>query len=29
MLRRLQHGQMNIYMLYIFITLFTLMVWVH
>jgi hydrogenase-4 component B len=29
LLRRLQHGQMNLYMLYIFVTLFTLMVWVH
>ncbi len=29
LLRRLQHGQMNVYMLYIFVTLFLLMVWVH
>jgi hydrogenase-4 component B len=28
LLRRLQHGQMNVYMLYIFVTLFLLMIWV-
>ena len=28
-LRRLQHGQMHVYMLYIFITLFILMLWAH
>lgn len=27
--RRLQHGQVHLYMLYIFATLFTMMVWVH
>jgi hydrogenase-4 component B len=28
-LRRLQHGQMHLYMLYIFVTLFILMLWAH
>jgi hydrogenase-4 component B len=28
-LRRLQHGQMHIYMLYVFVTLFILMLWAH
>lgn len=28
-LRRLQHGQMHVYMLYIFATLFILMIWAH
>jgi hydrogenase-4 component B len=28
-LRRLQHGQMHVYMLYIFVTLFILMLWAH
>lgn len=28
-LRRLQHGQMHLYMIYIFATLFILMLWVH
>lgn len=28
-LRRLQHGQMHLYMLYIFATLFILMIWAH
>ncbi len=28
LLRRFQHGQMNVYMLYIFVTLFLLMIWV-
>jgi hydrogenase-4 component B len=28
-IRRLQHGQLHIYMLYIFVTLFVLMIWAH
>jgi hydrogenase-4 component B len=28
-IRRLQHGQIHIYMLYIFVTLFVLMIWTH
>ena len=28
-IHRLQHGQMHIYMLYIFVTLFLLMIWAH
>ena len=28
-LRRLQHGQMHLYMLYVFVTLFILMLWAH
>ena len=28
-LRRLQHGQMHMYMMYIFVTLFVLMLWAH
>ncbi|MDD2581802.1 MAG: proton-conducting transporter membrane subunit [Desulfuromonadaceae bacterium] len=28
-LRRLQHGQMHVYMIYIFVTLFILMLWAH
>lgn len=28
-LRRLQHGQMHVYMMYIFVTLFILMIWAH
>jgi hydrogenase-4 component B len=28
-IRRLQHGQLHIYMLYIFVTLFVLMIWSH
>jgi hydrogenase-4 component B len=28
-LQRLQHGRMHIYMLYIFVTLFILMLWAH
>ena len=28
-LRRLQHGQMHVYMVYIFATLFILMLWAH
>lgn len=27
--RRLQHGQIHVYMLYIFVTLFVLMIWTH
>jgi hydrogenase-4 component B len=29
LLRRLQHGQLHLYMLYIFATLFLLMLWRH
>ena len=28
-IRRVQHGQLHIYMLYIFVTLFVLMIWTH
>ena len=28
-IRRLQHGQLHIYVLYIFVTLFVLMIWTH
>ncbi len=28
-IRRLQHGQLHVYMLYIFVTLFVLMIWTH
>jgi hydrogenase-4 component B len=28
-LRRVQHGQLHIYVLYIFATLFVLMIWAH